>query len=212
MSNKIEEKKTYDPTEKVERMNRIFDQLVLPIIVFTIVMAVISAVIIKPTSCVESFADDLAPVEDNINSSPDPYLMREVLLEDMEGNRSIFENGGYIMAETEQSGLVACFQLNESTQFFDNIADSSGSRYSAIVYEVDGIAVTVRIYSETIILVEASDSTQTVSAVFRNDDFTQWTSASDAEANDVLSVISAQQLSELVEQYKIKILSLVTSN
>ena len=198
-----------DPVEKVERMNRIFDQLVLPMIIFTAIMAVVSAFILKPESCVRSFADDLAPVED-VQSQPDPYIMREVLLEKMEINRSIFELGGYTVVETEQSGLVAYCQLDEYTQIFDNIADSSGSRCSAVVYEKDGLSVTLRVYSKTIFLVEASDGVQTLSAVFRDEDFGTWTSSSDADAAGVLSLVPAQQLSGLLDMYEEKILSLVS--
>ena len=198
-----------DPVEKVERMNRIFDQLVLPMIIFTVIMAVVSAFILKPESCVRSFAGDLAPVED-VQSQPDPYIMREVLLEDMEINRSIFELGGYTVVETEQSGLVAYCQLDEYTQIFDNIADSSGSRCSAVVYEKDGLSVTLRVYSKTIFLVEASDGVQTLSAVFRDEDFGTWTSSSDADAAGVLSLVPAQQLSGLLDMYEEKILSLVS--
>lgn len=204
-------KKDYDPADKVERMNRIFDQVVLPIIIFTIIMAVISAIIIKPESCVSGYADDLAPVED-VRAELDPYLMREVLLEDMAANRSIFEQGGYTIVETEQSGLVACCQLDEFTQIFDNVSDGSGSRYSAVMYEKDGLSVTMRIYSGTIFLVEVSDGQQLLSAIFRDDRFTTWTSGSDADAGALLELISAQQLADLAERYEQKIISLVHSD
>lgn len=207
---KKDKSKEYDPVEKVERMNHIFDQVVLPILIFTVIMAVISAIIIKPESCVSGYADDLAPVEDT-RAELDPYLIRQVLLEDMESSRSIFEQGGYTVVESEQSGLVAYCKLDENTRIFDNIADSSGSRYSAVMYESDGISVTVRVYSETIFLVEATDGDRIASAVFRNDDFSMWTSSSDADAAGVFELISAGQLSGLAEQYKAKILSLVSS-
>ncbi len=204
-------KKDYDPADKVERMNRIFDQVVLPIIIFTVIMAVISAIIIKPESCVSGYADDLAPVED-VRTELDPYLMREVLLEDMAANRSIFEQGGYTIVETEQSGLVAYCQLDECTQIFDNVSDGSGGRYSAVMYEKDGLSVTVRIYSGTIFLVEASDGQQRLSAIFRDDRFATWTSGSDADAGAIFELISAQQLADLAERYEQKIISLVNSD
>ena len=200
---------TYDPAEKVERMNRVFDHVVLPIIAFTIVMLVITAIILKPESCVKDYADTLTPVEDNVSSEPDAYLMREVLLEDMESNRLIFEQGGYTVVETEQSGLVAYRQLDEHTQIFDNIADSGANRYSAVVYEKDGLSVTVRIYSESIFLVEAAAGENSASAVFRDDNFATWTSGSDADASAVFGIVPAEQLRQLTETYKQTILSLV---
>lgn len=210
MSIKEKSNKT-DPVEKVERMNRIFDQLVLPMIIFTVIMAVISAFIFKPESCVKGYADDLTPVED-VQPELDPYLMREVLLEDMDRNRSIFEQGGYTIVETEQSGAVAYCVLDDCTQVFDNVADSSGSRYSAVIYEKDGLSVTIRIYSSTIFLAEVSDGAQLYSAVFRDENFTAWTSSSDAGAEDVLSLVSAQKLAGLLDMYESKILSLVTAD
>lgn len=210
---KKDKSKEYDPVEKVERMNRIFDQLVLPIIVFSIIMGVVSAVIFTP-SCGAGCGGDrpVDPVTSQTGSqqSLDPYLMRQVLLEDMESSRAIFEQGGYTVVESEQSGLVAYCRLDENTQIFENIADSSGGRYSAVMYESDSVSVTVRVYSGTIFFVEASDSDRMASAVFRDDAFSTWTSGSDADAAGVFELISAGQLSELVEQYKAKILSLVS--
>lgn len=211
MANKSKNK-AYDPTEKVERMNRIFDQVVLPAIIFTVIMFIVTAFILKPSCGVGDAFDELVPVENDSQQNLDPYLMREVLLEDLEGNRSIFERGGYTMVETEQSGLVAYCQLDEHTQIFDNVADSSGSHYSAIMYEKDGLNVTLRIYSDSIFLVETSDGTRTLSAIFRDDEFTTWTSGSDADAGGILTVVSARQLSELVGQYKDKIISLVNAD
>lgn len=203
-----ENKKQYDPAEKVERLNRIFDQVVLPIIIFTVVMAIISSFIIKPESCIGSCSDNLTPVEE-VRSEPDPYLMREVLLEDMESNRGIFEQGGYTVVETEQSGLVAHRQLDEHTDLFDNIADSSGNRYSAVVHVNDEYSVTVRIYSDRIFLVEFESDDSALSAVFRDDMFAQWTSGSDADAQSILKVVPSDKLSGLVEKYKQSLISLV---
>ncbi len=201
--------KQYDPTEKVERMNRIFDHVVLPIIAFTAVMLVITAVILKPESCAKDFADTMTPVEDNVSTEPDAYLLREVLLEDMDSNYPIFEQGGYTVVETEQSGLVAHRQIDEHTDVFDNIADSSGNRYSAVMYEDNDVSVTVRIYSERIFLVETESDDNALSAVFRDDKFSQWTSGSDTDAGSILELISAENLAGLVDQYKQSILSLV---
>lgn len=206
---KDEKKKAYDPVEKVERMNRIFDQLVLPIIVFTVVMAVISGFIFKPAGCAENLAADLAPVEE-ITPVPDPYLMRKILLEDTGSNRTIFEQGGYTVVETEQSGFVAYCQLDEYTQIFDGITDSSGNRYSAVMYENGSLDVTIRIYSDTVFLVEANNGAQSASAIFRDDSFAAWTSGSDADAASVLSLADAQLLTDLAGQYKAKIISLVS--
>lgn len=201
---------SYDPAEKVERMNRVFDHVVLPVIAAVIVLSVITAFILRP-SCGEK-AENGRPAQTDqadIQQKLDAYLMREVLLDDMENNRGIFELGGYTVVETEQSGLVAFRQLDEYTQIFENVSDSSGGRYSAVVYEKDSLSVTVRIYSESIFLVEAANETQSVSAVFRDDRFTTWTSGSEAGAAEVLALVSAEKLAGLTEQYKQNILSLV---
>lgn len=203
-----ENKKQYDPAEKVERMNRIFDRVVLPAIAFTVVMMIISAVMLKP-SCGGGQETDNKPPAASTQQKLDAYLMREVLLEDMESNRGIFEQGGYTVVETEQSGLVAHRQLDEHTDIFDNIADSSGNRYSAVVFEDETLSVTVRIYSEKIFLVEAQSEGVTLSAVFRDDGFAQWTSGSDADARSILDVVPAEKLSGLAEQYKQSLLSLI---
>jgi len=156
----------YDPAEKVERMNRVFDQVVLPALIFTVIMFVITAIMLNP-SCRKEKEEISSPTSGSYQNL-DAYLMREVLLEDMESNRSIFELGGYTIVETEQSGIVAYCQLDENTQVFDNIADSSGSRYSAIVSEKEGRSVTIRVYSDTIFLVEIAEGEKKLSAIFRD--------------------------------------------
>ncbi len=200
-----------DPAAKVERMNRIFDHVVLPMILFTVVMFIVSAFVFKPESCVSGYADDLTPVE-NVQPELDAYLMREVLLEDMAANRSIFEQGGYTIVESEQSGLVAFRQADEHTQIFENIADNSGSHYSAIVREKDGVTVTVRVYSENIFLVEAQQGETVVSAIFRDDLFTSWISGGDADAAAVMGIVPGDQLRAIIGDYKAGILALVSSD
>ena len=200
--------KTFDPAEKVERMNHIFDHVVLPLVAVVIVLSVITAVMLKP-SCGKGEEPKNPQMQTETMPQPDAYLMRRVLLDDMESNRGIFELGGYTVVETEQSGLVAFLQKDECTQYFENVADSSGGRYSAVVYDKDGLSVSVRVYSEHAFLVEVSDADRSAAAVFRDDKFTTWTSGGDAGANEVLSVASADLLTGLVEEYKQNILSLV---
>ncbi len=200
--------KQYDPTEKVERMNRIFDRVVLPIIAFTAVMLVITAVILKPESCAKDFADTMTPVEDNVSTEPDAYLLREVLLEDMDSNYPIFEQGGYTVVETDESGYVAYRFIDEHTEIFENLTGSGDIPCSAVIYNDEVLSVTVRIYSGKIFLVEASSGEKSASAIFRDDRFATWTSGSDADAQAVLELADSRFLSGLVEQYKQSILSL----
>jgi|GEM_PF-6686399 len=205
----MSEKNTqYDPVEKVERMNRVFDHVVLPMLAFVVVMSVITGIILKP-SCSGKKAEQPDAVSSQSQQNLDAYLLREVLLEDMEGNRGIFEQGGYTIVETEQSGLVAHRQLDEHTDIFDSIADSSGNHYSAVMYEDEKSSFSIRIYSQSIFLVEVSAGDKNISAIFRDDRFTTWTSGSDADASEVLALVPSEQLAGLVEQYKQSILSLV---
>ena len=199
--------RTNDPAAKVERMNHIFDHVVLPMILFTVVMFVVSAIMFRPDSCTNRNAEQPEPTVNHQNL--DAFLMREVLLDDMESNRTIFELGGYTVVESEQSGLVAYRQLDDNTQIFENIADGSGGRYSAVVYEKDNLAVMVRIYSRTIFLVEAANGDRAVSAIFRDDRFSTWTSGGDADASSVLELVTADQLCGMIDRYKESILSLV---
>lgn len=198
-----------DAAAKVERMNRIFDHVVLPMILFTVVMLIVSAVIFRPDSCGGKTEEPSAPAVDH--EKLDAFLMREVLLEDMESNRTIFEQGGYTVVETEQSGMVAYRQVDENTQIFENVADGTGGRYSAVMYEKDELSVTVRIYSGTIFLVEAETENDSESAIFRDEKFSTWTSGSDAYAAQILEIVSAEQLSGMIDTYKESILSLVSS-
>lgn len=194
-------------TEKVERMNRIFDHVVLPMVLFTVVMFVVSALVFKPDSCGEKKQEPSAPEVSYQNL--DAFLMRDVLLENMENNRTIFELGGYTVVETEQSGLVAYRKLDDNTQIFENISDGSGGRYSAVMYEKDNVSVTVRIYSGTIFLVEAADGERSASAIFRDDRFGTWTSGGDVDAAQVLEIVPAEQLCTMIDRYKENILALV---
>ena len=199
-----------DPAVKVERMNRIFDHVVLPMILFTVVMFIVSAVIFRPDSCSGKKEELSAPAVSQ--EKLDAFLMREVLLEDMESNRTIFEQGGYTVVETEQSGPVAYLQVDDNTQIFENVADGTGGRYSAVIYEKDELSVTVRIYSGTIFLVEAAVGDDSESAIFRDEQFCTWTSGGDSDAAMVLEIVSAEKLSDMIDTYKESILSLVSGD
>lgn len=196
----------YDPAEKVERMNRIFDHVVLPIIIFTVVMFVVSAVIFRHDSCVK--VPDSTQSVPNSTAEPDAYVLREVLLEDMESNRSIFERGGYVTVETDESGWVAYCRLDDSTEVFDGISDGSGV-CSVVSHVREDLSVKIRIYSENIFLVDVKCGEKSASAVFLDDTFGAWTSGSDAGAAKVLELISAQELTALTDAYENKILSLL---
>lgn len=198
----------YDPSERVEHMNRIFDRLVLPMIIVTVVIFGGFAIFSKPScSCITS--SELTGQDDGVNAAPNAYVLRKVLLEDMEKNRGIFEAGGYTLVENEASGWVAYIALDEQTEVFDNLTDGSGGRYSAVTLDDGQRKIVVRIYSEHVFLVEVVSDDSSRSAVFCDDGFATFTSGSDADVADVLSVVSAQELSELTGLYKRTVLSLI---
>lgn len=211
--NNENKKENYDienSQAKVDKMNRLFDRLILPIIGFTILVFVAFSIIPNIVKGCSSERDDGPPSgSQEYLSRLDAYVLRDVLLEDMEANRPVFEDGGYTVVENDGGNYVAFIELQDGTQIFDNMIDSSGNVYSAVMRTKDDRKVTVMIYAQTLFLAVVTDKGETSSSIFRSADFSSYPSDSDADAQAVLSLAPAEELTDMVEVYKTTILSLV---
>lgn len=193
-----QEKEKRDPQERVEHMNSIFDRLVLPIIIFTLAVFFIFGVIPKLGSC--GSEKNVPPSAEAAESSP--YDLRQALLSDMVENQSIFEAAGYTVTEIEGE-TVAYRKLESGLEIFDNLKDSNDYSFSLISFsdEADGTETDIMLYSESIFLVVVRKGEDQASAIFDDDSFAYSPSGTDADRTKVLSLVSAETLSGMVDEY-----------
>lgn len=190
----------------MDKMNGIFDRLVLPILLFTAAVFVIFGVVPKLGSCGQQTA------EQELAAQEDFYALRTVLLSDMDGCRDIFEAAGYTVMESEGSDeLIAYRALDSGAEIIDNLHDSSGTAYS-VIYRTDpdtGVETNIMIYDKALFLVMIAADGQNTSAVFYDEGFTADASSSDLGQRDVLALVTAESLTSLLEEYKASMLEIV---
>jgi len=203
-----EDKKKASPEERVDRMNGIFDRLVLPMVLFTIAVFVFFAVIPKLGSCSCAPEDK----EEQISSQEDFYSLRSILISDMAGNRSIFEAAGYTVMENGDAGdLIAYRELESGAEIIDNLRDTNGTAYS-IIYKTDadtGIETNILIYGKSLFLVMVTAEGQNITAIFYNEDFTADVSSGDSGQSSVLALVTSESMAEMLEEYKASMNSIV---
>ncbi|MBQ9993531.1 MAG: hypothetical protein IJP17_02330 [Clostridia bacterium] len=196
----IKEKK--DPAERVERMNGIFDRLVLPMLLFTLAIFLIFGVAPKVISCDKQ---DSSTVTENA-SQGDFYASRAALLTDMENNLTRFETAGYILVDDDSTGTVAYKKLDSGTEIMENLCDVNGNIFSAVssartIGEKDA-DVTIMVYSGSLFLVSVTVGEETTSAIFGSDMFLPPISGSDEDISAVLALVPSDDLAEMMEEYR----------
>ena len=199
-----QEKEKRDPQERVDRMNSIFDRLVLPMLIFTLALFVAFGVIPKIKTCAS--AGEQPPAASEQQDTPQdaqpqsPYARREELLSDFETNAVLFEAAGYVLADND-GGIVAYRALDSGLEIFENMKDSNGYRVSVLSLEEGERRVVVTVYSERIFLVTASVGDDSAAAIFGSDSFIADVSASDTDQEDVLRLVGSDVPAQMVAQY-----------
>lgn len=200
-----DERKKASPEERVERMNSIFDRLILPMIIFTVAVFIGFAVIPKLGSCTDCGGKAPAEETPSVSEQSDEnfYSMRAMLLAD-EGCLDLFEAAGYTIMDNGESGKVAYRKLDSGVMIIENLRDSNNQPYSAICFkdEQKGTDTTIMLYSSSIFLVIVDTAEGSVSAIFDNDEFICAPSAADAEQEAVLALVDSAALISMTEQYK----------
>ena len=188
-------------------MNSIFDRLVLPMILFTLAVFFIFGIIPKLGSC----GDKPSPQSAEETAAASPYTLREALLSDIVGNRSVFEAAGYTVTEVDGE-TVAYRKLDSGMEIFDNLKDSNGYPFSLIsrADEAAGTETDIMLYSETIFLVVVKSGENQASAIFGDDSFSCPPSGADADREEVLELIPADVLSGMVSEYLDSVKSVVS--
>lgn len=201
------------PDERVERMNSIFDRLVLPAILFTVIILIVLGFVTDCNGCngcTEQDADQNA--QQDSNDATDVYALRELLLSDIEGNRDIFESAGYtVMSLDGADEPIAYRELSSGAQIIEGLKDSSDTTYS-IIYRTDpdtGTETNLMIYGKSLFLVLVKFDGGSLSAVFYDESFTHDTSGSDSGQQEVIELVSQESLTELLSEYKKSLLSVV---
>ncbi len=189
------EKQKRDPQERVDNMNSIFDRIVLPMLIFTVVMFVVLGVTQKCSGSSEDSARH--PQADAVQTSP--FDRRERLLDDIDANADLFEAAGYTLIDNGDT--VAYRKLDSGAEIFENMKDSNGYRVSIITFEAEGRSIVISVYSENIFLVSVKSETASASAIFDNTAFSEAASPSDRDRAEVLKLAESRELSELLEQY-----------
>lgn len=199
--------------EKVERMNKTFDTLALPIILFTVVTIFIFGAL--PTLKEKLGLGESSSVSSVLPEQQSFYSRRESYMLDMQLHLEELTQHGYTTPEGYEAGECASLMLDDSTEvleFSDNIGCYSIVRRS--VADKPYTKLSIIVYSENIILAELvlAEGDQ-LSATFKNESFTEWKRkpVSDAElsqsdavstAERILEYVSSAELGALLEEYK----------
>ena len=195
------EQSSKEAMARVERLNGVFDRLLLPMIIFTVALLVAVAFIPRMAqSCAHGSCAGSAETEQQF----DFYEQRKHLHADMADYQSALEEGGYlVMAADEEGNLLAYKQLDSGVEIMDGIVDSHGTPYTALMLTTgEGEAateITLMVYTRTVMLAIAERGGETRSAVYESDTFAPDPSNSDITA--VSEWVSSEQLASMLSQY-----------
>lgn len=193
------EKNERNAAEKLERMNGIFDRLIVPMLIFSALFIICVGLIPKwAASCAQnnglSAQDDIV-----ISESYSFYQSRARLLANIESSAEVFEQHGYVLVEDENAGTVAYRRLESGTEIMDNLIDQHGNRYSVVTATVGDTVVTLMIYSRDAFLAMAKQGENQWSAVLDSENFA---AVSSSDAAELFEHVTAQQLAALLDEYK----------
>lgn len=204
---KEKEKKAVD---KVQRMNGIFDKLILPMIAFSLIVFAVFGIIPAVSESCESGGSGGASPDYSINtgSSDDEfYAARKVLMSDMEGNRTLLEQNGYELSNDYGANLTARRQYDDNTYAVEYCEDMFGC--FAIVRYIPGegetaaySSISLVVYSGTLISVEVASAEGTLSAVFTDEAFEGYSEQNAEQAQKILAAVTKEKLCILLEIYK----------
>lgn len=211
------QKSVENAAERVDRMNHIFDKLILPIIGFTVAIFILFAVFggayescsSAPAGMASSTPPTTAAVE-----SQSFYAKRAIVMSRIESNRETLEAFGYEVSDQYGCGLTARWQYSPSTYSIDYFND--GKVYAIIRHDAGENAeafdyIAMGIYTERMITVEIGAGEECCSVVFTDEAFASVSPGSDeAETDRVLALATREMLISLLEMYKANTNKLLT--
>lgn len=205
-----EREKVEKAQEKVDRMNYVFDKLIVPMLAFVVLFIVVVSLLPKDFSCyscAKSCSHDCAE-QKKAEDSADFYKKRNALTSNINGNRAKFEANGWEVRDDLDVNPVAVKTLESGVtikEYYDAVYYNRAIlRCEREVSESDTgwSTIVLGIYSESCITVDVYAGGALYSTLFTNEEFTAWTSGDDFEAGRILSLTTREKLKSLLDEYK----------
>jgi len=205
-----QEKAVKKADARVGRLNRIFDRLILPMIGFTVTLAIFAALF--GGSCMDSCAGKLladGPAADTENGAAvsvnkDFYQKRDKIMSKIDENRDLLTQNGFIVSDQYDENLAARKNYDDDTYSIDYFADG---KCRAILRQnagedADYISVVLGIYSEGLVTVDLSAGDRLYLAAFTDDGFISPSPNNIDAAEKILEIVPREYLRELLAMYK----------
>jgi len=201
-----QEKAVKKADARVGSLNRIFDRLILPMIGFTVALAIFAALF--GGSCMDSCAGKLlaADTEDGaaVSGSKDFYQKRDKIMSKIDENRDLLTQNGFIVSDQYDENLAARKNYDDDTYSIDYFADG---QCRAILRQnagedADYISVVLGIYSEGLVTVDLSAGDSLYLAAFTDDGFINPSPNNIDAAEKILEIVPREVLRELLAMYK----------
>lgn len=199
------ERRKRDPEARVAYLNGIFDRLLLPMLIFTVLVILGAVFIPKIASCdpggsrTESAAD--APAD--VRPAFDLYTARSRMYLDMSAAQAKLEAVGYLVMDDGTGNIVAYKQLDDGLEILEHVKDTEGTPYTALT-ETTGegetaAETTLMVYTRNVMLAIVKRGEETRSAVF-TDGFAP--DASDSDCGALLEWCEAEKLESMLARYE----------
>ena len=196
--------------DKVDRMNYVFDKLIVPMLAFIVVFIVAVSLLPKDFNCYSCAKDcsESCAEKEKIEAQIDFYNRRNALTSNIEGNRSVFESNGWEVRDDLDVNPVAVKTLESGVvikEYYDaQYYNRAILRCEREVSESDTgwNTIVMGIYAENCITVDVYAGGALYSTLFTNEEFTAWTRGDDFDAGRILSLATRTKLTELLDEYK----------
>ncbi len=191
--------------DKVERMNRLFDKILLPAIGILIIMLLVSFTVNKYR---EKFGSDRQSASQTAvqQSEPQAFALRRSLLAGYAQYKEQFDAYGYKPVEGYSYDLSLCKTVDDEMSIFQ-FADGTLGELTIINYipsdkKSPYDSLSLAISSQRLITVTAKNGEESHSVTFLSYDFSSYTSDQEEEFNALMKLTDIGELSAIYEIFE----------
>ena len=197
--------------DKVERMNRLFDKILMPAVGILIIMLLISFTINKYREKFGS-GDSLSAKEVYAEEEPRVFTLRRSLLSGYGGHEKEFESYGYKPVEGYSYALSLCKQVDDEMSIFQ-FADGTLGELTIINYipkekksPYDSLSLAVS--SHKLINVTAKSGGEKHTVTFLSSDFSKYSSDDEEQFDSLMKLTDMEEISSVYEIFETDIINL----
>ena len=200
--------------DRVERMNRLFDKILMPAVGILIIMLLISFTVNRFR---EKFGSDdkTSAQAADVQTEPEAFSLRRILLRSYDEHKTAFEAYGYVPVEGYSYDLSLCKQVDPEMSIFQfsggalgeltiisYMPENDNSRYDSL---------SLAISSQKLIDVTVKSGEEKHTVTFLSPDFSAYQSDDQSEFDSMMTLTDISEITAMFEIFETDIFNLAAS-